>query len=131
MDEKTKKTQSISDKPKECAGSGLTIGIILIACLVSSLLVHYSKSSANVTAVFTLAVLLTARVTDGYGCGGIAASIIGVVAVNYVHLPIRFSNWILRRAGYPIIFASMALISVVTSATTAVSAAGAHRAKKQ
>ena len=89
MDEKKrKKRQSISISRKNVLDLGFTIGIILIACLVSSLLVHYSKSSANVTAVFTLAVLLTARVTDGYGWG-IAASIIGVVAVNYAFTDLR------------------------------------------
>mgnify|MGYP000320687287 CR=1 FL=1 len=128
MDEKKrKKRQSISISRKNVLDLGFTIGIILIACLVSSLLVHYSKSSANVTAVFTLAVLLTARVTDGYGWG-IAASIIGVVAVNYAFTD-PFFQLDFTTAGYPIIFASMALISVVTSATTGSVKLQAHRAK--
>lgn len=128
MDEKKrKKRQSISISRKNVLDLGFTIGIILIACLVSSLLVHYSKSSANVTAVFTLAVLLTARVTDGYGWG-IAASIIGVVAVNYAFTD-PFFQLDFTTAGYPIIFASMTLISVVTSATTGSVKLQARRAK--
>ena len=128
MDEKKrKKRQSISISRKNVLDLGFTIGIILIACLVSTLLVHYSKSSANVTAVFTLAVLLTARVTDGYGWG-IAASIIGVIAVNYAFTD-PFFQLDFTTAGYPIIFASMTLISVVTSATTGSVKLQARRAK--
>ena len=95
MDEKKrKKRQSISISRKNVLDLGFTIGIILIACLVSSLLVHYSKSSANVTAVFTLAVLLTARVTD---MGGASPPPSSAWLPSTMHLPTRFSNWILRR----------------------------------
>ena len=67
MDEKKrKKRQSISISRKNVLDLGFTIGIILIACLVSSLLVHYSKSSANVTAVFTLAGAGDGRIWVGH-----------------------------------------------------------------
>lgn len=128
MDEKKrKKRQLFSINRKNVLNLGFTLGIILVACLASSLLVHYSKSSANVTAVFTLAVLLTARVTDGY-VWGIVASIIGVFAVNYAFTD-PFFAFNFTSAGYPIIFASMALIAVVTSATTGSVKLQAYRAK--
>lgn len=44
-----------------------TFGILLVAAGASILLVRLSNSSANVAAVFTLAVLLVAWSTEGFG----------------------------------------------------------------
>ena len=44
-----------------------TFAILLVAAGVSSLLVRLSNSSANVAAVFTLAVLVVAWSTEGFG----------------------------------------------------------------
>lgn len=93
-----------------------TAGILIVATGVSVLLVRWTDSSANVTAVFTLAVLMVARMTDGYGWG-IFASIVGVVAVNFAftapYYKLNFTT-----PGYPIIFVTMLLISIFTSAST-------------
>ncbi|MDO4174100.1 MAG: DUF4118 domain-containing protein [Eubacteriales bacterium] len=93
-----------------------TVGIILVAYGTSTLLVKLSSSSANVAAVFTLAVLLVARMTEGYGWG-ILASVIGVFSVNYAFTA-PYYQFNFTAAGYPIIFLSLLLIAVITSAST-------------
>ncbi len=93
-----------------------TFAILLVAAGVSSLLVRLSNSSANVAAVFTLAVLLVAWSTEGFGWG-IFASVIGVFAVNYAFTA-PYYKFNFTSAGYPVIFVSLLLISVITSATT-------------
>ena len=112
----TKKRKPFSITRKmiwDCLG---TTAILLVATVASVLLVRWTNSSANVTAVFTLAVLLIARMTDGYGWG-ILASLVGVVAVNFAftapYYELNFTT-----PGYPIIFFTMLFISVVTSAST-------------
>lgn len=94
---------------------GTTI-ILVVATGASILLVRSTDSSANVAAVFTLAVLLVARITDGYGWG-ILASVVGVVVVNYAftapYYELKFTT-----PGYPVIFFTMLLISIFTSAST-------------
>lgn len=93
-----------------------TVAIILIAIATSTLLVKLSSSSANVAAVFTLAVLLVARMTEGYGWG-ILASVVGVFAVNYAFTA-PYYKFNFTTAGYPVIFISLLLIAVITSAST-------------
>lgn len=71
--------------------------------------------TANVGIAFMLAVLLTARYTDGY-IPGIIASIIGVICVNYVFTyPYMELDFTLN--GYPVTFIAMLLISGITSTT--------------
>lgn len=93
-----------------------TAAILLIAAAVSILLVKWTDSSANVAAVFTLAVLLVSRTAEGYGWG-IFASIAGVFAVNFAFTA-PYYKFNFTSAGYPIIFISLLLISVITSAST-------------
>lgn len=94
----------------------VTMFIIAIAVAAAALLVRWTKNSSNVTAVFMLAVLLVSRMTDGYGWG-IFASIMGVFAVNFVFTD-PFYQFNFTAAGYPIIFISLLLISIITSAAT-------------
>ena len=98
MDEKKrKKRQSISISRKNVLDLGFTIGIILIACLVSSLLVHYSKLGECHGGVYAC------RAADGAGDGRIR---VGRRRLHHrrrcrgatMHSAlIRFSSWILRR----------------------------------
>lgn len=104
-----------------------TFAILLVAAGASTLLVKLSNSSANVAAVFTLAVLLVAWSTEGFGWG-IIASIIGVFAVNYAFTD-PYYEFNFTSAGYPIIFISLLLIAVITSATTGNVKRQARRAK--
>ncbi len=98
---------------RDCLGTAI---ILIVATGVSFLLVRWTDSSANVTAVFTLAVLLVARMTDGYGWG-IFTSVVGVFAVNFVFTA-PFYQLNFTTPGYPIIFVTMLLISIFTSAST-------------
>ncbi|MDO5784074.1 MAG: DUF4118 domain-containing protein [Eubacteriales bacterium] len=108
----------------DCLG---TAAILIVATGVSVLLVRWTDSSANVTAVFTLAVLLVARMTDGYSWG-ILASVVGVVAVNFAFTA-PFYKLNFTTPGYPVIFFTMLLISVFTSASTGGMKKQAQRAR--
>ena len=75
-----------------------------------------NKNVANITIVYTLALILTALYTSGY-LFGIIASLFCVIAVNYFfsypYFRINFSL-----SGYPVTFIGMLAISLITSATT-------------
>lgn len=115
---KTKKKHAFSYvTSKNILDLFITLGSIVIASAISALLIKLTGISSIVTALFTLAVLCTARMTDGFGWG-ILASVLGVFAVNFVFThPFYKLNFGLT--GYPIIFISLLLISVITSASTA------------
>ena len=75
------------------------------------------SSDAYVSMVFVLAVLLVSRFTDGYRYG-VTASLIGVLAVNYVFTYPYFEfNFFLP--GYPIAIACMLAVSILTCTLTA------------
>lgn len=59
----------------------ITTAIVAVTTGASALLVKWTDSSANVTALYMLAALLVARTTEGYGWG-ILASVMGVFAVD-------------------------------------------------
>ena len=94
----------------------ITTAIVAVTTGASALLVKWTDSSANVTALYMLAVLLVARTTEGYGWG-ILASVMGVFAVNYAFTD-PFYKLNFTATGYPVIFISLLLISIITSATT-------------
>lgn len=75
-----------------------------------------NKNVANITIVYTLALILTALYTSGY-LFGIIASVFCVIAVNYFFsYPYFRINFSLN--GYPVTFIGMLAISFITSATT-------------
>ena len=75
-----------------------------------------NKNIANITVIYSLALILTALGTTGYWYG-IAASLYCVTAVNYFFsYPYFHFNFSL--AGYPITFIGMLTISLLTSTTT-------------
>lgn len=95
----------------------ITIGLAVIATVLSFLLfLIQGDSSANITILYVLAVMVTARYTTGYRYG-ILASLIGVVCINffftYPYLELNFTL-----TGYPVIFVGTLTISVMTSAMT-------------
>ncbi len=105
----------------------VTICIVGVAIVLSLILIHWTNSSMNIAAVFTLAVLMVARMTDGYGWG-IFASVMGVISVNFAFTdPYYKLNFSL--SGYPIIFLSLFVTSVITSAATANIKRQANRAR--
>lgn len=94
----------------------ITVLLLALATALSYLYFGISQNSANVALLYILALVLIARITDGY-LWGIFASLVGVVCVNYLFTyPYLALNFTL--AGYPVTFIGMLAISLITSATT-------------
>ncbi len=75
-----------------------------------------NKNVANITIIYTLALILTALYTSGY-LFGIIASVFCVTAVNFLFsYPYFRINFSLN--GYPVTFIGMLAISMITSTTT-------------
>ena len=87
------------------------------ATLISFAFFHFgNKNSANITIVYTLALIIAALKTSGYLYGAVSA-VFCVVAVNYFFsYPYFKINFTL--AGYPLTFLGMLAISLITSTTT-------------
>lgn len=94
----------------------ITVLLLILATVLSFLYFGISQNSANVALLYILALVLIARITDGY-LWGILASLVGVVCVNFLFTyPYMELNFTL--AGYPVTFIGMLAISLITSATT-------------
>lgn len=91
---------------------------MLLAATALSFCFFYfaNQNTANITVIYTLALILTALHTTGY-LYGIIASLFCVIAVNfffsYPYFKFNFSL-----DGYPVTFIGMLAISLITSATT-------------
>lgn len=94
----------------------VTSVFLLAATTCSALFLFIGGNRTNVGIVFMLAVMLTARYTDGY-VPGIVASVFGVICVNYV-FTYPFMELDFTLDGYPVTFIAMLLISGITSTTT-------------
>ena len=97
----------------------VTIGILSAVtgvCLLLDQMDDMQHSDAYVSMLFILAVFLIARITNGYFFG-IAASMYGVLAVNYFftypYFELNFSM-----PGYPITMVVLISVSMLTSALT-------------
>lgn len=86
-----------------------------LATAVAAFFFHISTtSSANITLTYALAVVLIARVTDGYFYG-ILAAVAAVVSVNFLFTYPYFAlNFTLT--GYPVTFVGMLAITMISSA---------------
>ena len=96
----------------------LVTGFIMIAATIIAFGFFYlmENPTANIAQVFTLAVFLVARFTDGY-LYGLFSAIYGVAAVNFLFTyPFFALNFTMT--GYPITFVAMFSISGITSALT-------------
>ncbi|WMI82274.1 ATP-binding protein [Anaerotignum sp. MB30-C6] len=93
-----------------------TILIFLVATSFALCVVEMKVIIDNIFGVYMLAVAITSVITRGY-IWGILSSVGGVIAVNffftYPYFAINFSM-----AGYPVTFALLLLMSVLTSALT-------------
>jgi len=94
----------------------VTIVLLLAASGVCVLLNILGDSEQAVPMVFVLAVLLTARITDGFFYG-LFATVVSVIGVNYVftypYFEIDFTI-----TGYPITFLTMFTVSTVVGMLT-------------
>ena len=98
------------------ADTGRTAAILAVATALCVGLRRIDDGSVYVAELYLLAVFLVSRFTNGYFYG-IAASLISVLAVNYIFtFPFFTLNFTL--AGYPLTALSMLAVSVITSAMT-------------
>ena len=94
----------------------VTLGLLLLACALSGLLLLVDRGGGFVSMLFVLMVAITARLTEGYACG-VTASFVGVICVNYVFTyPYWEFNFTI--AGYPLTFFTMLSVSLIVSALT-------------
>lgn len=93
--------------------TSLTLSAAALLCI---LLRRMDRGEIYVSMIFLLAVAVVSRFTDGY-VYGIAASVIGVLGVNFAFTAPYF-EFCLSIPGYPLSFLSMLAVSVTTSAMT-------------
>ena len=107
---KTERKKTISD-------TLFTAFMLFTATAVSFCFFHLgNKNSANITVIYTLALILTALKTSGY-VYGIVASLFCVIAVNFL-FSYPFFKFNFSLDGYPVTFIGMLAITLITSATT-------------
>ena len=96
--------------------AGITLGILAVAAAVCTLLTHMGDSDSAVPMVFVLAVLLIARLTNGF-LFSLLASIVSVIGVNYAFTyPYLEFNFTIT--GYPLTFVTMFAVSIVVGMLT-------------
>lgn len=94
----------------------VTLGLLGGACVLCAFLNQLGESDQAVPLIFVLAVLLTARVTDGFFYG-LFASVVSVFGVNYIFTYPYFAfNFTIT--GYPITFLTMFAVSTVVGMLT-------------
>lgn len=94
----------------------ISLGLLILGCALSILLLMVDPSGEFVSLIFMLIVVLTARFTEGY-LYGVAVSFVSVICANYVftypYLEFDFTS-----PGYPLTFFTMLTVSLVVSALT-------------
>ncbi|WP_434309923.1 sensor histidine kinase [Hominifimenecus sp. rT4P-3] len=94
----------------------ITVGLLGIASLLSFLYHSLANNTVNIAILYMLVIVIIARNTTGY-LWGIAASVVGIIAINFFFTAPFFElNFSLE--GYPITFAGMLAITLITSTTT-------------
>ena len=92
------------------------IGILAVAAAVCTLLPHMGDSDSAVPMVFMLAVLLVARLTDGF-LFSLVATVVSVIGVNYAFTYPYFAfNFTIT--GYPLTLVTMFAVSIVVGMLT-------------
>lgn len=105
-----------TNKKQMLCDAGITLGILLLASVVCALLTHVGDSDSAVPMVFVLAVLLIARLTNGF-LFSLLASIVSVIGVNYAFTyPYLEFNFTIT--GYPLTFVTMFAVSFVVGMLT-------------
>ncbi len=102
--------------PGESPRKNLAVVLVILAVAtgLTSILVRLSYNSASAGIVYVLAVVLTARYTEGY-LWGVLASLIAMLLVNFAFTyPFMSLNFSIE--GYVVTFAGMLAVSAMTSA---------------
>ncbi|MDD8049218.1 MAG: DUF4118 domain-containing protein [Thomasclavelia sp.] len=95
---------------------GKTILIFILASLIGFLFTSLHFTEVNIVVIYILAVLITARITNGY-IFGIIASIFSILGFNYFFTA-PYHTFNVYDPNYFITFAIMAITSIVTSTLT-------------
>ena len=95
---------------------GICAFFLISATLVSYFFFVNADTSTNAAICYTLAIFFIARFTSSYKWGFIS-SVIGVVAFNFIFAFPYFAIDFFQE-GYPLTFAGMLTISLITSAVT-------------
>jgi len=106
-----------------------TLSILMAATLLSLGLQRFDVMNQNIIMVYIFSVLLVSRMTEGYGYG-ILASAAGVLTFNFLFTEPYFTLNAIQ-AGYPLTFAIMLLVALITSALTVRMKAEARLAVKR
>lgn len=94
----------------------VTLVLLLLATFFSHVYFGIANNSTNIALIYILALVLIARLTDGY-FWGIWASLVAVVCTNYLFTyPYYELDFTLK--GYPVTFIGMLAVSLLTSAAT-------------
>ena len=94
----------------------VTFVTLALAAAFSLLITRLGDSDNAVPLVFVLAVLLTARMTDGYLCS-LIASVVSVFGVNYA-FTYPYFEFNFTITGYPLTFLAMFSVSLVVGMLT-------------
>ena len=94
----------------------ITLLILLCSTVACALLRLIDSVDSFASMIFVLAVVIIARMTDGY-LYGLISSAISVVAVNYVFTKPYFA-FNLSISGYPLTFSCMLAVSMIVSTLT-------------
>lgn len=94
----------------------ITLVIIILATVVGWIFKKVGFTEPNVVIIYILAVLFTARLTEGY-VYGLGASVISILGFNYFFTA-PYHTFNVYDPSYFVTFAIMAITSVVTSTLT-------------
>lgn len=94
----------------------ITVSLLCAAAFFCGITNRMMVGDQPIRLVFVLAVLLTARMTDGLFYG-LSASIVSVICVNYV-FTYPYFQFNFRLSGYPFTFVVMFTVSIVVSMLT-------------
>jgi two-component system sensor histidine kinase KdpD len=108
---------------------GITIGLLIAASAVGYLFRAMGLPETDIAIVYLLAVLLTARFTDGY-VFGFLASVIAAFAFNYFFTEPYFSLYV-NAPSYIITLIIMTVTALVTSALTTHAKQNAIKAREK
>jgi len=94
----------------------ITLLILFCSTAACALLQLIDSVDAFASMIYVMAVVIIARMTDGY-LYGLIASAIGVIAVNYAFTKPYF-DFNLTLSGYPLTFSCMLAVSIIVSTLT-------------
>ncbi len=102
--------------PLSLRDAAITLGLLACGFAICFGLQPISDTDFHVPLIFVLVVLLISLLTDGY-LFGLLASVLSVVAVNYV-FTFPYFHFNFYMTGYPLTFLCMFVVSVITCTLT-------------